>query len=111
MRIIIAISTIMICVIYLIDARVNIGNKYVKNIYNTVDKNCNIDSYQKTKNIDLYNCFTLNSINNCRHMYQFDEYNNNRLICMNGYYSSQGDLIIISIFSCLILAICCIKLN
>lgn len=109
MRVAIVVTTIMIVAIYSVDAKINFGKVYVRNINKSVERNCNIHSYQKTKNIDLYNCFAVNSTNKCKHLSQFDEYNKNMLICIEEYNSSLGFGVLISVFGCLILSLCCME--
>lgn len=109
MRVAIVVSILMIFIINTTDARHCLGKNYVKKINKQIKNICNIDTYNKTNNTDLFNCFNVNTTINCKHLSNFDEYNNIRIICIDEYNSSLGMGVLIGFIMILSLSLCTMK--
>ncbi len=70
---------------------------YLKNVNRAIYNKCNKEAYRITNNIDIYNCICVNNSIKCKHLENFTEYNNLRIVCVNRNNSEIGTGIFISI--------------
>lgn len=110
MRVAIVVSILMIGVINTTDSRVvPFAKLYMKSINNEIKSVCNMNAYNKIKNIDLFNCFVVNSTKNCNHLPNFKEYYSLQYDCIEEHNSYNGAGIFFMIIVSFMLIPCCAK--
>jgi hypothetical protein len=81
--------------------------KYVKNTNKAIYNVCNNNAYIITNNTEMYNCIRVNQSNNCRHLDNFNEYQEVRLVCVVKYESEIGYGLFLSLVIWMFIGICC----
>ena len=82
MRVAIIVSILMFVTINNIEAKKRFPlREYINAVSKDIDNVCNHRAYIKTNNEVLYNCFNVNNTDNCKHLDNFTQYNDVKMLC------------------------------